>query len=71
MKFMVEVKIRSMRMIFEPNWPYGVSKLSTEIDLRCMKEQFNIDYCIIRPHNVYGIQQKTYGTGIEMYWEYG
>ena len=25
-----------------------------------MKEQFNIDYCIIRPHNVYGIQQNIW-----------
>ena len=40
--------------------PYGVSKLSTEIDLKCIKEQFNIDYCIIRPHNVYGIQQNIW-----------
>ena len=52
--------------------PYGVSKLSTEIDLKCMKEQFNIDYCIIRPHNVYGINQNIWDRyrnvlGIWMY----
>jgi UDP-glucose 4-epimerase len=37
-----------------PEDPYGVSKYAVELDLKCAKEMFNLDYVIFRPHNVYG-----------------
>ena len=37
-----------------PEDPYGVSKYAVELDLKCAKEMFDLDYVIFRPHNVYG-----------------
>lgn len=34
--------------------PYGVAKLAVELDLMAAKEVFGLNYCIFRPHNVYG-----------------
>lgn len=43
-----------------PEDPYGVSKLAVEQDLKCASELFDLDYVIIRPHNVFGIRQNIY-----------
>jgi len=40
--------------------PYGVAKLAVEMDLRIAYEQHGLDYCIIRPHNVYGDKQNIW-----------
>ena len=40
--------------------PYGVAKLSCEMDIKIACEQHNLDYCIIRPHNVYGKNQNIW-----------
>lgn len=34
--------------------PYGVAKLAAEQDIRIAGEQHGLDWCILRPHNVYG-----------------
>ena len=52
--------------------PYGVSKAACEMDIEIAGEQHNLDYCIIRPHNVYGPGQNIYDPyrnvlGIWMY----
>jgi UDP-glucose 4-epimerase len=40
--------------------PYGIAKYACEMDLKVAKEQHNLDYCIIRPHNVYGENQNIW-----------
>ena len=40
-----------------PEDPYGISKYAVELDLKCAKEMFDLDYIIFRPHNVYGEYQ--------------
>ena len=52
--------------------PYGVAKYACEMDLRIAGEQHNLDWCIIRPHNVYGLGQNIWDKyrnvlGIWMY----
>ena len=52
--------------------PYGVAKYSCEQDIRIAGEQHGLDWCIIRPHNVYGIKQNIWDKyrnvlGIWMY----
>ena len=52
--------------------PYGVSKYACELNIKSASEQFGIDWCIIRPHNVYGIKQNIWDKyrnviGIWMY----
>lgn len=44
----------------QPLDPYGVAKYAVEMDLRLAKEQFGLDYTIIRPHNVVGIYQNIW-----------
>ena len=34
--------------------PYGIAKMACERDIEVANEQHGLDYCIIRPHNVYG-----------------
>lgn len=34
--------------------PYGVAKFACEQDIRIAGEQHGLDWCILRPHNVYG-----------------
>lgn len=41
----------------KPVDPYGVSKYACEMDIQIAGEQHGLDWCIIRPHNVYGIKQ--------------
>lgn len=37
-----------------PMDPYGVAKLACEHDIRIAGEQHGLDWCVLRPHNVYG-----------------
>lgn len=52
--------------------PYGVAKYGCEMDIQIAGEQHNLDWCIIRPHNVYGRNQNIWDKyrnvlGIWMY----
>lgn len=52
--------------------PYGIAKFACEMDIQCAGEQHGLDWCIIRPHNVYGRNQNIWDKyrnvlGIWMY----
>jgi UDP-glucose 4-epimerase len=52
--------------------PYGIAKYACEMDIQIAGEQHDLDWCIIRPHNVYGIKQNIWDKyrnvlGIWMY----
>ena len=52
--------------------PYGIAKYACEMDIEVAGEQHGLDWCIIRPHNVYGIGQNIWDKyrnvlGIWMY----
>lgn len=52
--------------------PYGVSKYACELDIKIAGEQHGLDWCILRPHNVYGAKQNIWDKyrnvlGIWMY----
>ena len=52
--------------------PYGVAKYACEMDIKIAGEQHGLDWCIIRPHNVYGAKQNIWDKyrnvlGIWMY----
>lgn len=52
--------------------PYGIAKYAAEMDIQVAGEQHGLDWCIIRPHNVYGIKQNIWDKyrnvlGIWMY----
>ena len=52
--------------------PYAISKYACEMDIKVAGEQHGLDWCIIRPHNVYGIRQNIWDKyrnvlGIWMY----
>jgi UDP-glucose 4-epimerase len=56
----------------KPIDPYGVAKYACEMDIQIAGEQHGLDWCIIRPHNVYGIKQNVWDKyrnvlGIWMY----
>ena len=56
----------------KPIDPYGVAKYACEMDIQIAGEQHDLDWCIIRPHNVYGIKQNIWDKyrnvlGIWMY----
>jgi UDP-glucose 4-epimerase len=56
----------------KPIDPYGVAKYACEMDIQIANEQHELDYCIIRPHNVYGRNQNIWDKyrnvlGIWMY----
>jgi len=40
--------------------PYGVAKYACEMDIQIAGEQHGLDWCIIRPHNVYGKKQNIW-----------
>ncbi len=40
--------------------PYAVSKYACEMNIRIAGEQHGLDWCIIRPHNVYGEKQNIW-----------
>jgi UDP-glucose 4-epimerase len=53
--------------------PYGVAKSACEHDIEIANQQHGLDYCIIRPHNVYGANQNIWDKyrnvrGIWMYY---
>ena len=43
-----------------PTDPYGIAKYTVEQDLKSAKHYFDLDYSIIRPHNVVGIYQNLW-----------
>lgn len=43
-----------------PEDPYGISKYAVEQDLAAARRFFNLDYSIVRPHNVFGIYQNIW-----------
>jgi UDP-glucose 4-epimerase len=52
--------------------PYGVAKYGCEMDIQIAGEQHGLEWCIIRPHNVYGRNQNIWDRyrnvlGIWMY----
>ena len=52
--------------------PYGVAKYACEMDIQIGGDQHGLDWCIIRPHNVYGKYQNIWDSyrnvlGIWMY----
>lgn len=56
----------------EPVDPYGIAKYACELDIQVAGDQHGLDWCIIRPHNVYGIKQNIWDKyrnvlGIWMY----
>jgi UDP-glucose 4-epimerase len=56
----------------KPIDPYGVAKYGCEMDIQIAGEQHGLDWVIIRPHNVYGINQNIWDKyrnvlGIWMY----
>tara|TARA_R110002012_G_scaffold272708_1_gene458334 strand:- start:1905 stop:2894 length:990 start_codon:yes stop_codon:yes gene_type:complete len=56
----------------KPIDPYGVAKYAAEMDIQIAGEQHGLDWCIIRPHNVFGIKQNLWDKyrnvlGIWMY----
>lgn len=56
----------------KPIDPYGVAKYGCEMDIQIAGEQHGLDWCIIRPHNVYGKNQNIWDKyrnvlGIWMY----
>lgn len=56
----------------QPVDPYGVAKFACEMDIQIAGEQHGLDWCIIRPHNVYGKNQNIWDKyrnvlGIWMY----
>ncbi len=44
-------------LIPQPEDSYGIAKLAVERDLEASHRMFGLDYCIFRPHNVYGERQ--------------
>lgn len=44
----------------KPIDPYGVAKYACEMDIQIAGDQHGLDWCIIRPHNVYGIRQNIW-----------
>jgi UDP-glucose 4-epimerase len=56
----------------KPVDPYGIAKYACEMDIQIAGEQHELDWCIIRPHNVYGEKQNIWDKyrnvlGIWMY----
>lgn len=52
--------------------PYGISKYACEMDIKVAGIQHGLDYCIIRPHNIFGEKQNIWDKyrnvlGIWMY----
>lgn len=47
-------------MPYNPVDPYGVAKAACEQDIKIAGWQHDLDWCIIRPHNVYGRNQNIW-----------
>ncbi len=59
-------------MLRSPIDPYGIAKAACEQDIEVAGVQHGLDWCIIRPHNVYGAKQNIWDSyrnvlGIWMY----
>jgi UDP-glucose 4-epimerase len=59
-------------MQYMPVDPYGVAKMGCEIDIKIAGVQHELDWCIIRPHNLFGENQNLWDSyrnfiGIAMY----
>ncbi len=46
----------------QPIDPYGVAKFACEMDIEIAGKQHGLDWCIIRPHNVYGDNQNIWDS---------
>jgi UDP-glucose 4-epimerase len=44
----------------EPEDPYGIAKYAVEQDLKSAKEFFDLNYTVVRPHNVFGVYQNIW-----------
>jgi len=44
----------------KPIDPYGVAKFGCEMDIQIAGEQHGLDWCITRPHNVFGVKQNIW-----------
>jgi len=44
-------------MMPKPTNSYGISKYCAEMDLKCAHDEFGMDYCILRPHQIFGKYQ--------------
>jgi len=44
----------------QPIDPYGIAKMACERDIQVAGEQHGLDWCIVRPHNVYGEKQNIW-----------
>ncbi len=65
-------QIFNEELIPDPIDPYGVAKYACEMDIQIAGNQHGLDWCIIRPHNVYGRNQNIWDNyrnvfGIWMY----
>lgn len=68
----VKGKLFTEDLIPHPLDPYAISKYACELDIQSAGLQHGLDWCIIRPHNVYGIGQNIFDRyrnvlGIWMY----
>ena len=43
-----------------PMDPYGIAKLACEMDIKVAGKQHGLEWCILRPHNVYGDKQNIW-----------
>ena len=50
----------SEKDVLAPIDPYGIAKMAAELDLKIANDQHGLDYCILRPHNVYGPNQNIW-----------
>ena len=48
------------QMTPHPDDPYGIAKLACEQDLRVAGDQHGVDWCVVRPRNVYGPGQSIW-----------
>ena len=46
----------------KPIDPYAISKYACELDIQVAGEQHGLDWCIIRPHNVFGEKQNIWDS---------
>jgi UDP-glucose 4-epimerase len=44
----------------KPLDPYAIGKYTSELDIQSAGNQFDLDWCIVRPHNVYGPNQNIW-----------
>lgn len=47
-------------MPVKPEDPYGVAKYACELDIEIAHKQHGLEYCIVRPHNVFGVGQNIW-----------